>query len=332
MNKIMKIKIDDLRELIVKILSSKNYSVQEAEKIAEVLLYAEFSGKNTQGVLKLTGTEPAQNIKPEYPAKIIKETKASALVDGGKSAGSLSAQVAVDVAIRIGKENGFSIVGLNNTYSSIGAIGFYAKKIADQSLIGIVMANCPRSVALADALELVYGTNPMAFSFPTNESPIVFDMSTAAITWYGLVRAKALGQKLPENVAIDKNGNVTTDPEAAMDGAILPAGNSHKGAGLAMVVELLAGALTGAAFVFDKGDKPDDWGTIFIAINPDLLIGTEQFKNNSSELVKKVKSKKTKSGKVPHIPGYDTASEVEQLVKDGEIEIEDAILQQLKEV
>lgn len=325
----MKIKIDDLRDLIVKILSSKNYSVQEARKIAEVLLYAELSGKNTQGVLKLTGTEPAQNIKPEYPAKIIKETKASALVDGGKSAGPLSAQVAVDVAIHIGKENGFSIVGLNNTYSSIGAIGFYAKKIADQDLIGIVMANCPRSVALADALELVYGTNPMAFSFPTNEHPIVFDMSTAAITWYGLVRAKALGQKLPENLAIDKNGNVTTDPETAMDGAILPAGNSHKGAGLAMVVELLAGALTGSAFVFDKGDKPDGWGTVFIAINPDLLIGTEQFKNNSSELVKKVKSKKTKSGKIPHIPGYDTASDVERLLREGEVEIEDAILQEL---
>lgn len=326
----MKIKITELQKLIVEILSSKFYSKQEAEKIAEVLLYAELSGKNTQGVLKLTGTEPAQNIKPEYPAKILKETKVSALIDGGKSAGPLSAQVGVDTAIRIAKESGFSVVGLNNTYSSIGAIGFYAKKMAEQNFVGIVMANCPRSVALADALELVYGTNPMAFSFPTNEYPIVFDMSTAAITWYGLVRAKALGQKLPDNVAIDKDGNVTTDPEAAMAGAILPFGNSHKGSGLGMVVELLAGALTGAGFVFDKGDKPDDWGTIFIAINPDLLIGIEQFKKNSSELIKKVKGKKTKSGEIPHIPGYDTELKVKQILAKGEIDIEDAILNQLQ--
>src|SRR3989338_6246877 len=106
----MKVKITDLDKLLVDILSSKFYSKQEAEKIAEVLLYAELSGKNTQGVLKLSGTEPAQNIKPEYPAKIVKETKAAALIDGGKSAGPLSAQVAVDIAIRIAKENGFSIV------------------------------------------------------------------------------------------------------------------------------------------------------------------------------------------------------------------------------
>lgn len=325
----MKIKIADLNRLILNKLSATYYTIDEAEKIAEVLLYAELSGKNTQGVLKLTGTEPAQNIKPEYPAKLLRETKVSALIDGGKSAGPLSAQVAAEVAIRIGKESGFSIVGLNNTYSSVGALGFYARKIAQQDLIGVVMANCPRSVALADALELVYGTNPMAFGFPTNEHPIVFDMSTAAITWYGLVRAQALGQKLPDNVAIDKDGNITTDPTAAMGGAILPTGNSHKGSGLGMVVELMAGALTGAGFVFDKGDKPDDWGTVFITFSPNLLIGTQQFKDNSSELVSKVRSKKTKSGNIPHIPGYDTEIKVQAILASGEIDIDDTILQDL---
>ncbi|MFA7302829.1 MAG: Ldh family oxidoreductase [Candidatus Paceibacterota bacterium] len=326
----MKIKIPELERLLVEILSAKFYATEEAEKIAEVLMYAELAGKDTQGVLKLIGSEPAQGIRSAYPAKITKETKVSALIDGGRAAGPLSAQFAVDVAIRIGKANGFSIVGLHNTYSSVGAIGYYAKKMASEGLVGIVFANCPRSVALADALELVYGTNPMAFGFPTNEFPIVFDMSTAAITWYGLVRAKALGQELPDNVAIDANGNVTTDPEAAMDGAILPEGNSHKGTGLGMVVELLAGALTGASFVFDKGDATDDWGTLFIAINPDLLIGTEQFKKNSSELVRKVKSKKTKSGKIPHIPGYDTELRVKKIIDAGVIEIEDEILKQLR--
>jgi L-2-hydroxycarboxylate dehydrogenase (NAD+) len=328
----MKIKVTDLNKVVVNILSSKFYSEQEAEKISEVLLYAELAGKNTQGVLKLMGTEPAQNIKPEYTAKILKETKASALIDGGGSAGPLSAQFGTDTAIRIAKENGFSIVGLKNTRSSIGAIGFYARKIARQNFIGIVMAGCPRSVALVGGLEQVYGTDPMAFSFPTNEHPIVFDMSTAAITWYGLVRAKTLGQKLSDDVAIDKDGNITTDPTAAMSGAILPAGNSYKGSGLAMVVELLAGALNGAGFVFDKGDKPDDWGTTFIVISPDLLIGTEEFKKNSSELVRKVKSKKTKDGKVPHIPGYDTEFKIMDILRTGKVEIEDTILEQIRNI
>ena len=326
----MKIKIDELRDLMVRILSSKYYTEQEAEQIIEVLLYAVLMGKNTQGLLKLLGTEPAQNIRPEYPAKVIKESTVSALVDGGKAAGPLSAQFAVAAAIRIAKESGISIVGLKNTFSSVGAIGFYAKKLADEDLIGIVMASCPRSVALADGLEQVYGTNPMAFGFPTNEHPIVFDMSTAAITWYGLVRAKALGQTIPDNVAIDKDGNVTTDPVAAMSGAILPAGNSYKGSGLGMVVELLTGALNDAGFVFDKGDTPDDWGTTFIAVSPNLLIGTKKFKENSSELVRKVKSKRTKKGKETHIPGYDRELIAKQILDSGEIEIEESILKELE--
>lgn len=322
----MKIPVAELKALLVDIISANNYSKKEAEQITEVLLYAEVSGKNTQGILKLLGSEPAQNIKPKYPAKVVKETKLSALIDGGGAAGPLSAQVAVDKAIEIAKENGFAIVGLNDTFSSVGAIGFYVRKLAKEGLIGIVAASSPRAIAPAGGISPTYGTNPIAFGFPTEEYPIVFDMAASAITWYGLVRAKALGQKLPDNVAIDKEGNITIDPEAAMEGAILPFDRSYKGSGLAMVVELLASALTGASFVFDEGD----WGTVFIALSPDLLVGTEQFKKNSSELVRKVKGGNTKSGESIHIPGYDTEEKIIALLNGGEVEIEDVILNQLK--
>jgi len=322
----MKIKISELRELIIKALSSKYYSQEEAEKIAEVFLYAELSGKNTQGILKLLGSEPAQDIQPKSPIKIIKETKVSALIDGGGAAGALPAQFATDKAIALAKESGIGIVGLNNTFSSVGAIGFYTRKMAQNDLIGVVAASSPRAIVPTGGIEPAYGTNPIAFGFPTKESPITFDMASSAITWYGLVRAKALGQKLPENVAIDKEGNITTEPEAAMEGAILPFDRSHKGAGLAMTVELLAGALTGASFVFDEGD----WGTLFIAFSPDLLVGTDQFKVNSSELVRKVKAGKTKSGESVHIAGYDTEPEIQKLLSEGEIDIEDTIINQLR--
>ncbi|HVV14868.1 MAG TPA: Ldh family oxidoreductase [Candidatus Paceibacterota bacterium] len=322
----MKIKIEELRQLMVKILAGKYYSQEEAEKIAEVFLYAELSGKNTQGVLKLLGSEPAQNIQPKYLPKIIKETKVSALVDGGGAAGPLAAQFALDKAISLAKETGVGIVGLNNTFSSVGVMGFYARKMAQANLISIVSASSPRAIVPAGGIEPAFGTNPIAFGFPTEEYPIVFDMASSAITWYGLVRAKALGQKLPENVAIDKEGNITTDPEAAMAGAILPFDRSYKGSGLAMVVELLAGAFTGASVVFDEGD----WGTSFIAFSPDLVIGTEQFKKKSSELVKKVKAGKTKAGESIHIAGYDSEAKLKEINDSGEIEIEDKILDQLK--
>lgn len=326
-------KIDELNSLLVKVLSSKYYSKEEAEKIAEVFIYAELSGKNTQGIMKLFGTEPAQHVRPEYSAKIIKQTKISALIDGGRAAGPLSAQFSTDKAIDIVKENGFAIVGMNNTVTSVGAIGYYARKIAKENFIGIVMANCSRSVAPIGGLEKMLGTNPIAFGFPTNEHPIVFDMATSAITWYGLVRAKALGQKIPDNVAIDREGNITTDPsDVIAGGAILPFDHSYKGFGLGMAVELLTGVLSGASFVFDRGDESDDWGTTFIAFSPDLLIGTELFKQRSSELVKKVKSKKTKDGSTVHLPGYDTEFKIKKMLDDNEIEIEDTVLTLLREI
>lgn len=322
----MKIKLDELKKLMKSVLTSKYYSPEEAEKMVEVFLHAELTSKNTQGILKLLGTEPAQNIQPKYPPKVIKETNQSALIDGGGAAGPLAAQIAVDKVIEIAKKNNFAIVGINNTFSSVGAIGYYARKMAKSDLIGIVVASSPRSVLQFGGIDPAYGTNPIAFGFPTNEHPIVFDMAASAITWYGLVRAKALGQKLPDNVAIDKDGNLTDDPEEAMKGAILPFDRSYKGSGLAMMVELLAGPLVGASYVHDNGD----WGTVFIAISPNLLVGEKEFKKHSSELVKKVKTGRTKPGQSIHIPGYDSEGKIEQALRIGEIEMEEKLINDLK--
>lgn len=324
----MKIKIAELRDLVVQVLSSKYYTKEEAEKIAQVLLYAELTGKNTQGLLKLFGTEPAQDIKPQYIPKKVKETRFSALIDGGGSAGPLAAQIATDEVITKAQENGFSVVGTNNTFSSVGAIGYYARKIAQEGLIGIAGANSPKTMIHFGSLEPVYGTNPVAFGFPTLDSPIVFDMASSAITWYGLVRAKARGERLPDNVAIDRDGNITTNPEEAMRGAILPFDQSYKGSGIAMVVELLAGALTGASFVFEEGD----WGTFFLAFSPDLLIGTDQFRKNASELIEKVKASKNRPQSEIHIPGYDADIQMQQKMRVGEIEIEEDQIRQMRQM
>ena len=324
----MRIAIAELKELMEKVVSSKHYSLEEAQKIVEVLLYAELSGKNTQGILKLLGSEPAQDIKPTNKPKIIRETGLSALIDGGNSAGPMAAQIATDKVIEIANKKGFGIIGVNNTFSSVGAIGFYARKIAKNNLIGIVAASSPRAALHFGGIDPAYGTNPIAFGFPTKDNPITFDMATSAITWYGLVRAKVLGEKLPDNVAVDKEGNVTTDPEKAMEGAILPFDNSYKGSGLAMVVELLAGVLPGANYVFDEGD----WGTTFIAISPSLLMDIGEFTKRSSDLIEKVKLSRTKDGQAIHIPGYDSESEIQEILKSGEIEIEEKIIEDLKAI
>lgn len=324
----MKINTEDLKSLIKKTLTSTYYSDSEAEQIAEVLIYAEMAGKNTQGVLKLVGAEPIQSVKPKYPAKTIKETKLSALIDGSGNPGILIANMATDLAIRKCKENGFGIVGTNNTFSSTGVIGFYVNKITQNDFVGIVMSSSPGSVAPYGSIEALFGTNPLAVGFPTTEDPIIFDMATSAITFYGLIRAKALGEKLPEGVAMDKDGNLTTDPEKAIEGAILPFDKSYKGSGLGMMVEILAGPLVGADFADTNPGK--GWGNLFIAIDPDLLIGKEEFKETCSELINMLKSSKTdpKVGKI-RIPGEESLKNKKQVEKIGELEIEDKLLQEL---
>ncbi|MEX2028630.1 MAG: Ldh family oxidoreductase [Candidatus Curtissbacteria bacterium] len=321
----MKIKITELAGKIENVLSVAHYSKSQAKDISDVLLYAEMTGKNTQGLLKLMGTEPIQSIKPKHDPIVIKETKLSQLIDGGGSSGILIARMATKVAIEKCKENGFGIVGTNNTFSSTGAIGYYANEITKNDFVGIVMAGSPGAVAPAGGIDPVFGTNPIAFGFPTNDWPIIFDMATSAITWYGLVRAKTLGEKIPEGVTIDKNGNLTTDPNEAMAGAILPFDKSYKSSGLSFMVELFTGPLVGAAFGDIEGKG--DWGNIFIAIDPEMLIGREKFKENSTLLIKKIKeSRKAKDNQIIHIPGWKGFECKEKIEKAGEIEIEDKII------
>ncbi len=324
----MKTQPSVLKHMLKKaLMSNKYYSAVEAEKIAEVYLFAELTGKNSMGIVKLMGPEPSQDIQPKYPPKIVKETPVSALIDGGGAAGPLAAQVATDILIEKAKKTGLAITGSRNTFSSTGALSFYAHKIAKENLIGIIAAGSPRAVAFHGGIEAVFGTNPIAFGFPTNEQPVVFDMATSAIAFSGLVRAKALGKKIPENIAIDKNGKPTTDPAEAMVGAILPFDRDYKGSGLGLIVELLTGPLTGASYVFDEGD----WGTFYMAFSPDLLGDTESFREHASDLVHRLKASKTTTGEPIHIPGYDNFAKTDALIEqDGEVEIDDAIFAKLQ--
>jgi L-2-hydroxycarboxylate dehydrogenase (NAD+) len=238
-------------------------------------------------------------------------------------------QKATDVAIEKAKEHGFGIVGVRNTFSSNGAQAFYAEKIANEDLIGIVCSRSPASTTGFDSIDPLWGTNPIGFAFPTENEPFVFDMATSAMTFYGLVLAKARGEKIPDNMAIDTDGNPTNDPERAMDGAILPFDRGYKGAGLGMVVEMLAGPLVNSAWI-DNKTFSEEWGSLFIAIDPNLLVDTDVFKKNASDLIAKVKRSRKKEGiKEIRLPG-GRATETRKVAElSGETEVEEVILKEL---
>lgn len=328
----MLIKIDELRSKILSTLSPK-FPSDQAEKIAEYFLWAEMSGLKTQGILKMTGTEPIQNTVPQntvpqYAFRVERDTKLSQLIDGGANPAPVVFSIATEVAIEKARQSGFSIVGVHNTFSSIGALGFYVEMIAKADLIGIAMARSPGSTAPFNSIDPLFGTNPIAISLPTDQEPLLFDMATSAYTWYGLVLAQAKGESIPEGVAIDSAGVVTTDPALAMKGALLPFDKSYKGSGIGMAVEILTGPLLGSAYCdFETFDK--EWGSTVIAIDPTLLVDLAKFKISCSDLIRTIKTSRTSDGEPARIPGERAQASYRAALERGAVDIDEAILKEL---
>lgn len=324
----MKISIHELRQKIISTLS-KTYTTKQSNRIADYLLWADMSGIKTQGLIKMTGPGPLQDIEPQHEIKIERDTKLSQLINAGAHPAPLVSQQATDVVIEKAKQHGFAIVSVHNTYSSNGAQSYYAERIAKENLIGIVMARSPGSTAPFDSIDPLFGTNPISFSFPTNSEPLVFDAATSAMTFYGLVLAKAKGEKIPEDIAIGKDGTPTTDPEQAMSGAILPFDRGYKGSGFGMVVEIMAGPLASSAYA-DYKTHDKEWGSTFIAIDPELLVDIDKFKAEVSDLVTIIKNSRKKPGASEiRLPGERALECHDEAESAGFVEIDDAILEQL---
>jgi L-2-hydroxycarboxylate dehydrogenase (NAD+) len=220
--------------------------------------------------------------------RVTYETGLSARVDGAQNIGMVVVGRCVDMAIEKAKVSGIGIVGCSGYSSATGALGYWARKIANENLIAIVMSQCPEMVAPHGSCEPIFGTNPIAIGIPTPGRAQVLDMATSASAWYGLAMAKEAGESIPGDIAYDGAGHPTTDPSEAMKGALRVFDRSFKGSHLALMVELLAGAWTGAS-MSDK-HKSKNWGSVVMAIDPKILGPLEEFQEKSLEMCNRVKA------------------------------------------
>ncbi len=323
----MKIKVSELEVLTEKALIKQGYDEKESSIIKKVLLYAQLRG-NSQGVVKLIGNGIPKRDAAGTP-KIVKDTPVSSLVDGNKTHAIIVMDQITDIAIEKAKISGIGIVGNFNATESTGAIGYYVNKIAKEGLIGVAFASAPfQTTAPHGSTEAKYCTNPMAYGIPTESDPIILDMSTSAIAYYGLIEAKTAGRDVPEGLGYDKDGNPTTSPAEIMAGAIKTFGG-HKGSGLALVVQIMAGALVGADS-FDNDS--DNAGNLVMAIDPEILTSKERFTKEVTSIIKRIKSARKLSG-VDEIlvPGERGNIFYKKVLDDGEIDVEDNLLAQLTE-
>jgi len=324
----MKIPLTELRVKVLKTFTDKGFSEHDANRIADVLLWAEMSGIKPMGIAKLIGSEPVQNEKVDAQARITRDTKLSQLINADHTPAPLICQQATDTVIQKAKDHGFGLVGVNNFWCSSAALGYYVERIAREDLIGVCLSRSGGITAPFGSADPLFGTNPIAFAFPTNEEPIVFDMATSILTWTGLILAKNKGEQLPEGFAIDHEGNPTTDPGKAVEGAIFPFDHSYKGSGLGMVAEIMAGPLVASAYCDFQNQK--DYGQLFIAIDPELLVDTATFKEQCSDMVRIMKNaRKQKGVDEIRLPGERARAAYTQAEASGEVDVEETVLREL---
>ena len=322
----MKVQVQGLRDAVSKGVEKLGYQGEDADVITNVLMYAQMRGNN-QGITKVaTGGVPKASELNEF--KIVSQNKCGALLSGGHS--MVSANKAVQMAVTLAAEHGVGIVGVNHTETSSGAIGYFSRQIAKAGYIGLVCVGNGSFafVAPTGSAEPKLGTNPFSYAFPYDGGEVVFDNATAAMAYFGIVEASIKGEKLPEGLGFDKDGNPSTDPNEVLDGSVA-AFAGHKGYGLSLLVQLLGGPFSMAGI---SGSREEDGsGTFVLAIDPGLLGGKDQFMQRSTELVNSVKSAKPLPGQTVYLPGEQGDHKAKLAEESGEIEVADEIWNKLRE-
>lgn len=228
--------------------------------------------------------------QPRKPVSVTHETPASALLDGGNNVGYIAVYKAAEIAIAKAKANKFAVVGAYDSYYS-GRNAYFVEKIVNAGLVVIHIACGQPHVVPPGGTRPAMGTNPICIGFPTANDPMIVDMGTAALQWGEVMLYAHIDAPLPEGVGIDQDGYPTRDAKAALLGGVLPFGG-HKGYGLSMAIQAM-GLLAGAAI--PRGNV-QDYGFLFIAFDPGLLIPAEQFSEQATELIRAIKETPRQAG------------------------------------
>jgi len=328
----MKIMANKEKALITEILTKLGLKKEDAGIVAEATLDADLKGFTSHGLGRFPQYINAikkGNINLKEKIDIEKETDSIALMNGNGLFGQVVAYKAMKLAIEKAKKAGIGAVG---TYDAnhFGVTGFYSDLAIRENVIGIVMANTDPAIAPLGGKIPVIGTNPIAIGIPANETYIAVDMATSITARGKLLEAKRKGEQIPEGLALDMEGNPTTDPSKALEGSILPFG-AHKGYALAFMIEIITGPLVNAAFG-SKVEGTADYkkkctkGDFFIAIDPSKFVGIDKFKEETEEFIKEVRS----SGDTI-VPGDIEVKKIAENEKNG-ILIDKFLYEQLKEI
>ncbi len=274
-------------------LARVGYDAEDARIITDQLIdnglcgYRFASLPRILAIARDTKTQTART-----PIRVVHETPVSALVDGGNHVGYVAVYRGMEIAARKAKESGIASVGVYNSYFS-GRNAYYLERIVEQGLVGLHSASAQPHVLPPGGKAPALGTNPIAFGFPSTDGPVIYDIGTASLMWGEVLLAAETGEELPPGVAFDADGNPTRDGRAAAKGGV-SAFAGHKGYGLSFAIQAL-GLLAGAALA--RG-QVQDYGFLFLVIDPGAMLPGNPFAAQMAELVRAIQA-------TPRQPGVD---------------------------
>ncbi|GAA4332858.1 Ldh family oxidoreductase [Pigmentiphaga soli] len=280
---VIRIPEDDLLALAAQALSRCGMTPEDARDASRILVLADLFGLSTHGVsrvesyggrLRLGGIKARPDIRLEQVAPTM------ARLDGDNGVGTLVGIRALDAAMKMAGETGVGIVFARGS-NHFGPISPYAWLAAQEGFASMVCSNATLTITPWGGREARLGNNPLGFGIPVpGGHPIMLDMAISVAARAKIRRALQRGESIPATWATDADGRPTTDPRAALDGFLLPMGG-HKGYGLALIVDLLAGVLSGAAYLthvkswVDAPDVPQNLGHFFLLFDTKRLGGAD---------------------------------------------------------
>jgi len=302
----------ELKDFVTDIFIALGVPKGDANIVADALVTADLFGISSHGVQRVkryVGGIKVGNVNVKANVKVVRDHGATALIDGDNGLGQPIGVRAMELAIEKAKKYGVSLVLVKNS-NHFGIAGYYSLKAVEKGFIGITITNSENLMAYVNTVGRTLGTNPIAIAIPRpNPPPILFDAATAVVPVGKIEMYSRLGKKIPPGWVIDPEGNILHgDPKKVLkaikegDAAILPLGGlgeefgGHKGSGLAFIIDIISGVLSGAAWGvhvgYTIGTKPANVGHAFATIDIEAFMSKDEFFERIETYVKEIKSLK----------------------------------------
>ncbi|HVC35508.1 MAG TPA: Ldh family oxidoreductase [Chloroflexota bacterium] len=322
-----RVTVESLRAYGIEAFLQAGLPEDGARAITEVQLESALRGQPTHNMGDVPGycrRIKAGQMNPRPDIRRIKETGVSARIDGDNGPGQWVSVVATGEAIARAKENGVGIVGVQHS-NHFGAAGHYAWLMLRENLIGLATTNGGLVLAPWGGVSPTFGNNPLGVGIPAERHlPILLDIAMSVVAQGKIGLAIAEGKPIPLGWLMDKHGHLSTNPADAREGLGVPIAE-HKGYGLALVMETLAGLLSGAKFCLDHdretfrgGAQEHDLGHFFLALNPEMFMPIAEFTARVDRMIDDVKKSDVADGvKEVLLPGEPELRSRERNLREG---------------